>query len=212
MGVRIVSTVVTAVDSYDLTTLAVVKDELSITGGASDGTLRRYITSASAAAAQYCNRVFQVETVRDEFWPDRDCSPVFGGLDVLQLSRWPVESVATLTESGAELGEDIDFRVEPKTGQVIRLDAAGNARRWGTCPIVAQYDAGYPTVPADVADAVTRMVTKRFSAKGRDASLRSESIPGVRDVTYWIATGAEAGNLTPDVADVLDNYRIPVMA
>src|SRR5689334_14200036 len=93
MGIKVITTLRSApLASYDLATLAVVKDELEVKTNASDDTLRRYITGASAAFAQECNRVFQAEELQDEFWPDREPQYVLPGrTDVLQLSRYPVE-------------------------------------------------------------------------------------------------------------------------
>lgn len=214
MGVRVITTVVTATNSYDLTTLAVVKDELSITSGSNDASLKRYISAASAAAAQYCNRVFQAETVKDEFWPDRD--PFQFQLpnrqSVIQLSRWPVVSVTSVTENGNVLVDGVGYRVDAENGALVRLGCDGYPTKWCAWPIAVQYVGGFASIPGDVADAVIRMVTKRYAAKGRDSTLKAENIPGVIDRQFWIATGEDAANMTPDVADVLDNYRVPVLA
>lgn len=212
MSFRAISTVVTAATSYDLTTLAIVKDELAVTTGASDATLQRYLTWASLALAQEVNRVFPVETVKDEIWPDRPGSPISGGFEALQLSRWPVVSVASITEDGTALVDGTDFRTDNAKGQVYRLDDSGRLRRWPTCPIVATFNGGYSPIPGDLADAVTRMTRNRFRAKGRDSALMSEEIPGVRSSRWWIATGNEAGNVPPDIADLISSYRMPVLA
>lgn len=200
---------------YDLTSLANVKAELGITDSASDTLLRRYITSASAAASQYCNRVFAVETVMDEIWPHRDPTPgsAFGRFEPLTLSRYPVTDVPIVIENGVTLADKINFRVDYDKGQLVRLGMNGLPTVWPHFYLISStYPSGFAPIPADLEDAVVRMVTKRWSAKGRDATLKSENIPGVRDVTYWIATGNEAGNMTPDVTDILDNYRVPVTA
>jgi hypothetical protein len=202
---RVISTVVTPANSYDLTTLAVVKDELSITSGDSDPTLQRYLGWASAALSQACNQVFPVETVKDEVWPD-------ARMDILQLSRFPLTSVTSIVEGGNALVADTDFRADMAGGSVLRLDGSNNLRCWPACPIVATFAAGFATIPGDIADAVTRMVRNRFRAKGRDTYLISENIPGVRDARWWIATGNEAGNMPPDIADLVENYRVPVIA
>lgn len=31
------------------------------------------------------------------------------------------------------------------------------------------------------------------------------------DSRWWIATGNEAGNVPPDVADLIDSYHVPVV-
>lgn len=200
-------TVTTAATSYDLTTLANVKAELDITDGTSDTVLRRYITSASKAAAHYCNRVFAVETVSERFLPCRWNQRTA----TLQLDRFPLITVTSVTEDGELLVVDDDYLVNSPNGQLTRVND-GNQACWPGLAMTVVYSSGYATVPADLEDAVIRMVTKRYSAKGRDASLRQENIPGVREATYWIATGDEAGNITPDVADILEGYRVLVVA
>lgn len=213
MQQRIVTTVTSAASSYDLTTLANVKAELSVTVNSQDTLLKRYITSASAAAAQYCNRKFQVETVQDEVWPAKGSWPVASAFETLQLARWPVVAIVSLTEDGTVLVEDTDFIVDYETAQLTRLDSgSGRNRRWDATPKVIQYQAGYAQTPADVEDAVIRMVSRRYAAKGRDPNLKQENVVGVLERSWWIATGSDSGNMSPDISDILDNYRVPVVA
>jgi hypothetical protein len=213
MPLRIVTTVVTP-GSAVLTTLDVVKDELDITGAGGDTTLTRYLKSVSRAVLQYCNRrTFETETLKDEIWPEHDpvISVLSGRFDVLQLSMWPVISIASLTEDGVPLVSGTDYLLDAAAGQLIRLNVTGDRVQWNVKPKVAQYDPGYDAVPDDVADAVIRMVTSRWLNKGVDQKIRSEEIPGVRSFQRWIATGEDAGNMPPDITDLLDNYRVPVL-
>jgi hypothetical protein len=214
MNRTVITAVVTAATSFDLTTLAVVKDELDVLDNSKNTSLQRYISSASAAVMQYCNRTLVVETVSDEFLPIRDRSYVIMSEKIvpLQLTRWPVVSVTSVTENGSDLDEDVDYLVDPDTAQLTRLDTSGEPCNWAAFIIKVVYSAGYNPIPLDVADAVVRMVTKRYAAKGRDSTLKQESIPGVLERQFWIATGAEAGNMTPDITDILDNYRVPTLA
>jgi len=215
MGIKVITTLKSApLSSYDLVTLAVVKDELDIKDNARDATLKRYITAASAAAVQYCDRIFQAETLQDEFWPAREAASwqLPNEIDMLQFSRWPVASISSLTENGVTLVENTDFRTDAVAGRLIRLDANLYPCRWSAWPIVALYVGGFAVIPADVADAVVRMVTRRVASKGRDPNLRQQNIPGVLEQSWWIATGTQAGSLSPDIADILDNYRVPRIA
>lgn len=214
MGIRTITTVTSAATSYDLTTLAAVKDELSISDTSKDATLSRYITAASLAIAQFCNRVFVKETVKDEFWPDREVYSyqLPGTVQSLQLSRWPVGTVTSVTENGEALVDGTGYRVDKENGSLIRLDGVGYPQSWLAWPTVAIYEGGYAEVPADVSDAAVRLVKARYLAKGRDPFLKQESIPGVRDVSYWVATGSDAGNMPPDVTDILVNYRQVIVA
>ena len=214
MTPKIISTVVTPAASYDLTTLDVIKDELSITDGSKDNTLKRYLTWSSLALSQACNRVFPVETVTDEVWPEPSTWSLPSAMEIFQLSRWPLVfgSVTSVTENGIVLVDGTDYRVDYARGQLIRLDISGRLRHWAALPLAATFAGGFSIIPGDLADAVTRMTRNRFRSKGRDSYLMSENIPGVRDARWWIATGNQAGDVPPDVADLIDNYRVPVTA
>lgn len=209
----IFTTVTDQASSYDLTSLANAKAELGITVTTYDTILARYVKSASIAAAQYCNRVFVVETVQDKFFRLVNSARMFYSRpDVLQLSRWPiVDAVTSVVEDGTTLVVGTDFLTDLTNGQLTRIDSSGLRRAWCASIITVQYDAGYETIPADIEDAVLRMVSSRYSAKGRDRNVKQETVDGVGSRQFWIATGNEAGNLSPDVADILDNYRVPSM-
>lgn len=110
MAVEIISTVLVAATAispagpYDLTSLAEAKDELSIptTDVSNDARLSRYITQASASIANYCNRVFAIETIQDQIFIQQDAYPyqVPGGVYALQLARWPLVNTAVVPFSG----------------------------------------------------------------------------------------------------------------
>lgn len=206
-------TVTTAAASYDLTTLTNVKAELNIKDGSSDTILKRYIGGASQAAMQYCNRVFAVESLSEQFLPGLITRRIRSVVQQLQLTRWPLVAVSSVTENANLLVLGTDYLTDPANGQLTRIGSnAGFDRPWRTLPLTIAYSAGYEEIPADIEDAVIRMITRRFSAKGRDPNLKAETIPGIAERQWWIATGAESGNMSPDVADILDNYRVPVVA
>jgi hypothetical protein len=205
-------TVTTPATSYDLTELSDVKDELGILTGVSDTTLARYISSASLAASQYCNRVFQVETVSENIlFPEYWNRIVRGGVKPLQLMRWPLVAVTSVTENAILLVENTDYLVDKANGQLTRLNSSGYPCYWCPLPLVVVYSAGYATIPLDVEDAIIRMVTRRFVMKGRDPNLKQQNIPGVLEQSFWISTGTDSGNMDPSITDILDNYRTPVV-
>ncbi|MTK13706.1 MAG: hypothetical protein F8N39_17055 [Clostridiaceae bacterium] len=63
----------------------------------------------------------------------------------------------------------------------------------------------------DIEDAVGRMVYARYAERRRDPFIAEESVVGVGTVRYLPSSGTN-GNLSPDVLDILDNYRVPVTA
>lgn len=209
-----ISTVTAAASSYLLTDLATVKAELGIESKKFDADLKRYVKAASTAAAQYCNRVFPVESLKDEFWPARDSWPISspGGVQVLQLTRWPVVTVATVTEDGTALVEGTDFRVDSKLGQLYRLGTTDSyPRPWPRVAIAVEYSAGYAELPDDLVDAVVKLVKTRWFSRGRDPMLMSETVTGIREARWWVPNGDQAANIPPDIAGDLENYRVPVI-
>lgn len=215
----VISTVTTPAANHDLTTLSIVKAELNLTSvdAARDAVISRYITEASAAIENFCNRTFAVESVKDRFYPSRETplQTITGGVDPIQLSRWPVTTLTSVTEDGQALVEEEDFIIDKAKGQLIRLDANAYPTRWGAYPIVVEYASGYAPIPSDVSDAAIRTVSGRYYARGRDPMLRSENVPGVWEAQYWVAAGAAdtgGANLPPGVQSLLDNYRNLVIA
>jgi hypothetical protein len=87
-----ITSILEAASDYDLIDLQTVKDDLGLAASTDDAYLQRRIDEISIAARQYMNRTIQMETVRDEFWAQREAYPwqLPGGAMPLQLSRWPV--------------------------------------------------------------------------------------------------------------------------
>jgi hypothetical protein len=121
-----------------------------------------------------------------------------------------VTSITSVTEDGTLLVAGTDYIADNEIGQLTRLNSSGLPQQWIPRVITVIYSAGYATTPADLEDAIIRLVTKRYSSKGRDATVRQENLPGVMEQSFWIATGTDAGNMPPDILDLLDNYRQPV--
>lgn len=226
MSARIISTVLTAASSYDLTSLANIKDDLAIpsTDTSSDATLARFITEQSALVAQYCNRVFPIETIQDVIYPDRDPYPyqVTGMVGELQLSRWPLVSVTSVTDTVSvgvanTLVFGTDYQVDTARGWLTKIDPnTGYPTGWSPDQYTIEYTAGYfeagsGNSPPDLEMAVLRLVTARYKARGRDPFLRSQGEPGVGNEQYWIgALPGQTGPFPPDIAAVLEKYRVPL--
>jgi hypothetical protein len=204
MSYRRVTKVTDEASSYDLTTLTNVKQDLGITGTANDPALKRYISAVSGNVANYCNRVFAVETIEDRFLRSSSFTDV---TDLLQLSRCPVVEIASVTVDDAPLIAEQDYILNASVGQLIRIDAGGRQCLWHGRTIVVSYDAGFETIPPDLEDAVIRVVTTRYRAKGRDLSIRQESVQGIGERQFWTAANGTAS----DLGEVLDNYRLEVI-
>jgi hypothetical protein len=129
--------------------------------------------------------------------------------------------VENFPENPQPLAEGIDFVSDYTSGppdfsvgwltRLFLTDAT--PRRWSGLPIVVLYQAGFPQIPPDLADAALQLVKARYFARTRDPRLRSRIVPGVYESTwaYGAGPGAE-GDLPLDVMAMLDRYRVPVMA
>lgn len=107
-----------------------------------------------------------------------------------------------------------DFTVDAKHGWLIRLNSwTGISERWEAEPVTVQYQAGYAPIPADLVDACLRLVTARFRARGRDPMLVQRDQPQtLGSERYWVGTTpGQSGPFAPEIAGLLDNYRVPVL-
>lgn len=201
-------TVLTTAASYDLTTLANVKAELGVTGSAQDGKLKLYIQQASGAIADYCNRVFALEAVSEQF---RFGWGLGRGVDILILRRRPVIAPITSVVENEDpaLTEGDDFEVDYKAGLITRI-SNGSRRCWTNTKIVVAYSAGHDLL-GDLPQAVERaciLLVKFYNAKGqRDPLLRSEEVIGVQRFDYQVNQVGDDGGLPPDVLSLLKPHR-----
>ena len=216
MSQRSQLSVITPASSYDLISLSDVKSDWGITSTADDAFLSRTITRASAAAAQFCNRVFPAEMVVETIFVERDVQPFlnYGGVDPLVLKRYPIGTIASIVEGVGTavtvLDPASDFTVDQEKGWIIRLDSTGNPKNWKATQFVVTYTGGYTSIPYDIQDAISRMVWTRYAERSRDPFIQRQRIYGVEEVEY--IKQSEEGNLSSDVSDILDNYRVPVSA
>lgn len=205
------------VGAYDLTTLQVAKDELRIlTANTSDDVwLQRAITRGSAAISKYCNRVFSTETIQDIIYPQQDPYPdqVPGGNAPLQLSRYPVQSIVSLTinmglsDPAHALTLGTNYMLDGAKGELIRLSQWSTFPiAWECAPITVRYVAGYATVPPDLEQAILLWLASAYQSRSRDPLLRMETQPTLGTREYWVSGTPEA-HFPPSIQDLLDEYR-----
>lgn len=197
-------TVTSAANVFDLTTVADVKSDLGITGSTYDTILARYVTESSVDLASACNRVFARETLSELFRLAADRPS-------LQLRRWPVSSITSVTVDGTGLAST-DYEVDAESGLLWRLN--GDCRiDWPGGKVVVVYVAGYDlagsvstNAPKDLQKAARAIVKAQYLSRGRDPLVKSESVPGVYDVAYWVG-GLPGGEAWPaDIKAVLNRY------
>lgn len=214
-----ISTVTAPASSYALVDLASLKARLNVSVTTYDVYFTLAIADASAAAISFMNNPIVVETLSDQIWPWRDgrLGALRSQSQTLQLKRWPLTGVASVTETIAGVATALvagtDYLADPVYGRLVRLNSYGNPRNWCADPVVVAYSAGYATVPSDIADAVSEMVKARWYSQTRDPAIRERNVEGVMSTTYWFGSGPGADTDMPPVIQArLERYRVPVFA
>jgi hypothetical protein len=199
--------VVTPADTYDLTVLATVKARLGITVTTYDAMLAAMIAEESDTAAGWCGRVFAREDLQEVFRRVER--------DTLTLARWPVTTISSIVADDVTLTED-DWEMDAAAGQVYRLGSSGDRRRWCARKITVLYTAGYALLaelPSKIEKAVIMMVASAFVERGRDGSVKSETVDGVGATEYWVGDipGEMVRGLPAPIAALLAGYVNPTV-
>ncbi len=201
---RSILTVTTAATVTDLTTLDRVKSELSITDNANDVLLRAKIREASSDinARAWAD---PYETLTETFWN-------IPYDEYLLLRRRPNITITSVTV------DDIaatDYRLDAETGQLYCLDCNGFPIFWVSCKsIVVVYSAGYvmpgqtgSNLEPSLEAATIELLQSYWMSRGRDPLIRSEDVPGLGAVQYWVGAIGESGELPPSVESRIAPFR-----
>lgn len=216
--------VTTPADTYDLTDLATVKQELDINTTDNDDLLNRWITQASRRIQKYCDRVFSAEGVTETFRTNagvnasvaqfRSAIAYPNGAKSLELRRRPIVSIDSIVEDNTRtLVADVDYTYDIEAGIIYRLYNTGTTNWPLFSKVVVEYTGGFDPIPDDVVEACLLYLRKRWAERGRDPTLRQITIEGVGSKTYWVSTPTTSdprntdADLTPEVTAKLIDYR-----
>ena len=175
-----------------------------------DAALSAQIDSVSMAINNWCDRIFAVQTYRDQL---RNACGWYG--EPLVVRQYPIVvddggvPLVAVEEDGAALDPTL-LEVFPEQGAVYRLDASMVPSSWGAALVVVDYTAGFEAVPADVQAACLEWLTLRWHAVGRDPALRSETIPDLISQVYAgdAGAGTSGGAIPPGARDLLAPYKL----
>lgn len=190
---------VTEPANQDLVTLDAVKAALGITGTAEDTKLQALISQASAAIAQFCNRVFIEEDVEEAVRTERRDL-------IILLERYPVTEIISVTENGVALGP-YDREIDQASGCLNRL-SGDQIACFSQGRVVIAYTAGYTIdkVPPDLVQATVALVAHYRSTGARDPLLRAEETTDIERLEYFIPT---TGGLPATVESLITPHRKP---
>jgi hypothetical protein len=211
--------------SSALTTLDRVKGELDITTTTYDVTLLAKINEASSDVEAALGFRVPKEDVRETFWHDAVSLPVpsIHGARVppqttLFLTRKKVRAIASVVVDDATL-DPSEYRLDPDAGLLDRLDSSGYPCTWRFCKsVIIAMTAGYILPGIDGRDldygiegAVVALVSSYWAARGRDPTLKGETVPGVIQREWWIGAVGDPELLPPRVLASLSQFRRPVV-
>jgi hypothetical protein len=214
-----------ALTSQALTTLAVLKSELGISGSTEDTYLERLIERASQGLQSALDRSVYYEEDIVEYVTG-------GGTSLLIVDRTPITSISSIiydTGSGTTTTVDAtDYRIAAAASGLIErvggvwpdtsdrtgvlLDPVTSTQRRS---IKVTYTGGWVTpqqadddgsltrdLPYDIEDAVLQFAVQHYREKGRDTSVKS--IKALKTSVTWHDHGA--GSMPRAMQRVVDRY------
>lgn len=207
---RSIASITTPPERLALTTLDRIKAELGIDTDAHDELLAAKILEASSDIEAQCRRSFALAGYTERVWGGDACT------EYLVLRQYPVASITSVTVDDVAIDAS-EYRLDPETGMLYRLDVGGRPCWWSWCKdVVIVYSGGYelpgtenPTLPAVLQAACIELMTQYWTARGRDPSIRSEDIPGIGTISYWVGAVGESGELPPSVMSKILPFRRP---
>lgn len=186
-------------DPSAFVSLADAKGHLNIAGTGEDAFLSAALVTIARQIEAYTGNVITERTVTERV-------RLYDVGRSLVLRYSPATTLTSVAYDGETL-QNADFLLASGVGILRRVDGADFM---ASADYVVTYTAGYATTPDDVKQAALEFVTAMYAAKGRDDSIKRESVPDVADVTYAGAsemTSAANGARIPwRAAAFLDPY------
>lgn len=176
-----------------------MKTYLAISGAEHDSLLNSLIPAVSEAIENYCRRRFAQESLVEYY---------DGGSFSIILARFPVLSIDSVyTDPSGQLNPGTlissdSYVLYPDPGLLILHSGKFPS---GKRAVKVSYTAGYATIPDDLKQSATMLVSAWFirARQGADG-ISSESI-----ADYSVSFGPK--RLPPAVRSVLDFYRLQVL-
>lgn len=201
--------------SYALTSVADVKETLGISGTTYDNLITRKINQATEMIEGYCNRRFKA-TDYTEYYDGN-------GLDQLLLRNRPINSLTSLGARSTSLNQDDfntidadDYFIDNQAGVLEAISSFwGRYDRWKVV-----YNAGWTTIPSDVAEAAATLAAYLFTSDASQVAGVASKKEGTREIHYgnskvqFGSDPASANNLITQLGlqVTLDRYAEPVIS
>jgi hypothetical protein len=170
-----------------------------------DAYLTQQIEAATALIENYCARQFELlevtQVIRN---PNK----------TLNLTRFPIESISSITTSRGDVILTQNFIIEFELGRAFwSMDGC----QWNNDPLLTVlYSGGFDPVPQDLQEVVYDIVTGRYYSQGTNPSqkIKSETVDGIGKMEYAVnnsfygGAGGYGGFDLNQYAGILDLYKI----
>ena len=163
----------------------------------------RIAESLLAWSARYCNRLgWEYDTYAETFSPDEYLSTFY----VSALPLDPTQSVTVATFNDASDSYDSYTGTVRKnaTGTIKTTDSLG----YGYESVRVSYTGGYTELPEDLKQALTELLVQKVN----DAINGGMTVSEVRAIDYSEKYTLNTAEMPADAMEVLDSYRLPVVA
>lgn len=144
----------------DLTTLATVKEWLSITDSSKDALLTRLISAASDFIQTWLNRTLASASYTDTL-------DGAGGRTLL-LGNYPITAVSSVYVDGVSIPQSTSVAMSGWTYDATRIVLRGGYRFTRDLQnVVVSYTAGYVTTPKEVEQSCIELIARRYKERDR---------------------------------------------
>lgn len=220
--------IVTAEPKPRLTTLARVKADLGITANDTNDLLLQKIDEASADITLALGFTVASESVIETFRNEVSNHTAFSGAlyggrridaDKLFLRR-KAPSVVTTVTLDDDVMDSAEYYLDKDKGTLNRLDASGYPCDWCfSKSLIVAYMAGYvlpgvsgSNLPPGIEGMTVDLIKEFWFSRKRDPLIKSEDLPGVRQVEYWVGAVGDPSQLPPAIQRKVALYRRPRIA
>lgn len=204
-----------------LASTAEYKTWRGITGTSQDTLIATLLGMSSAYIRRMCGRNLTTG------FESATRTETYSGMDetTIQLVEWPITSVTSVTQlfagGSTQAIDSTTYRFNADTGLLARIDAVRGrfasfgtdgsnvAGTWRPEPMYAEgfynysvvYVGGYSTIPDDLKQATCQMTDILYATRGRDPSLKSESLG------QYSWTAADAAQINQIKMDMLRPFN-----
>ncbi len=201
----------TALSNYALTSLADVKESLSITGTSQDNLIRRKINQATDMIESFCGKNNSQHFISTTYTSEEYDGT---GTDQLILKNRPVISISNFSERNTTQNVNSWTTIDSQD-YFVDLTAGVIDCRFGILPAwnlyKVTYIAGFATIPSDLAEACV-MLSSALVENAAGGNAVKQKTQGPKSIAYYDNSQTSSLIEQLGIDDMLQRYtQIPIL-